>query len=66
MMYCDSMLAIPIVKNSIHHNKTKYISIIYHFMKVVAGNGEFELKFCKTEEMVEFSLNLYQKEDFAT
>ena len=51
-IYCDNKSAIAMAKNPVFHNRTKHISIKYHFLREVEANKEIELKHCKTEEQL--------------
>lgn len=39
-------------KNSIFHNRTKYIESGHHFIRELVEKSEIELEFCKTEEQL--------------
>nr|GEW22295.1 hypothetical protein [Tanacetum cinerariifolium] len=48
-MYCDSKAAIAISCNPVHHSRTKYIDVRYHFIKEKVEKGIVELFFIGTE-----------------
>nr|GEZ75919.1 putative ribonuclease H-like domain-containing protein [Tanacetum cinerariifolium] len=48
-MYCDSKAAIAISCNPVHHSRTKYIDVRYHFIKEKVEKGIVELFFVGTE-----------------
>ena len=50
--HCDNNSTTPIRKNPISHDRTKQISIKYHFIREVVENNEIELKYCKTDEQI--------------
>ena len=47
----DNKSMISMMKNLVFHNKTKHISIKYHFLQVVS-NKEIEFKYYKVEEQL--------------
>ena len=46
---CDNTSAISISKNSMQHSRTKYIEIIYHFLRDHAQKGDITLEFVSTK-----------------
>nr|GEW36844.1 retrovirus-related Pol polyprotein from transposon TNT 1-94 [Tanacetum cinerariifolium] len=48
-MYCDSKATISISCNPVHHSRTKYIDVRYHFIKEKVEKGIVELFFVGTE-----------------
>nr|GEW35724.1 hypothetical protein [Tanacetum cinerariifolium] len=48
-MYCDNKSAIALCCNNVQHSRSKYIDIIYHFIKEKVENGVIELYFVNTE-----------------
>jgi len=48
----DNQGCISLAKNSVHHARTKHIDIQHHFVREKLEDGEVEVIFCKTEEMV--------------
>ena len=52
-IYCDSKSEIAISHNPIHHSKTKYIELWYHFIKEHILKGNSELIFVPTHEEID-------------
>ena len=50
--YCDNKSTIDMVKSLVFHNRTKHISIKYHFIEEAEANKEIKLKHCITEEQL--------------
>nr|KYP31936.1 Copia protein [Cajanus cajan] len=40
------------VKNQVHHQRMKYISIKYHFIREVETTKQIQLEYCSTEDQV--------------
>jgi hypothetical protein len=59
IIYCDNMSTISISKNIMFHSCTKHIDIKYHFIRDHVRKGEFELKFCKTNDQL---VDIFTKE----
>ena len=51
-MYCDNKSAIAIAKNSVSHERSKDISIKYHFIQEAQEKGEIQLHYCQTGEQL--------------
>ena len=51
-LFTDSKSAIELVKNLIHHSKTKHIDIQYYFVRDNYMNDIISLKYCPTEEQL--------------
>lgn len=51
-MYCDNKSAIAIAKNLVNHERSKHISIKYHFIREVQEKGEIQLHYCQTGEQL--------------
>ena len=49
---CDNKSAIDMAKNSVYHSRTRHIGIKYHFIREAIGNGDIQLKHCKSKEHV--------------
>ena len=49
-LYCDNTSAIILTKNPIMHSCTKHIEIIHHFLCEHIENGNYEIKFIRTEK----------------
>ena len=43
-IYCDSMVALAYAKDPKYHGKTKYIQIIYHFVKDMITQNEMVMR----------------------
>jgi len=52
IIYCDNKSAITMVKNPIHHQRTKHIAIKYHFIKEVEANKQIQLEYYMTKDQV--------------
>ncbi|GKD81510.1 hypothetical protein Tco_1348349 [Tanacetum coccineum] len=50
--FCDSMSAIAIAKNPVHHSRTKYIALKHHFIKEAIEDGEVQLEFSGTSDQL--------------
>jgi len=48
----DNQSAICLAKNPQFHGRAKHIDIKYHFIREQVTNGNIELKYCKSEDMV--------------
>src|SRR5437764_11196393 len=48
----DNQEAIELTKNPEYHRRTKHISIQYHFTRECVENGEIELVYVPTEDMI--------------
>jgi hypothetical protein len=65
IIYCDNMSTISISKNPVFHSRTKHIDIKYHFIRDRVAKGEFELKFCKTnDQLVDIFTKALPREKF--
>ena len=51
-MYCDNKSAIAIAKNPVSHERSKHISIKYHFIREAQEKGEIQLHYCQTGEQL--------------
>ena len=51
-IYEDNQSAICLAKNPQFHGSAKHIGIKYHFIREQVENGNVELSYCRTEEMV--------------
>jgi hypothetical protein len=43
-IFCDSQSAIHLARNQAYHNKTKHISVKYHFVRQVVDEGGVSLE----------------------
>ena len=51
-IYEENQSAICLAKNPQFHGRAKHIGIKYHFIREQVENGNVELSYCRTEEMV--------------
>jgi hypothetical protein len=49
-LYCDSESAIHIAKNSSFHSNTKYIQLMYHFIRSSLEDGHLKLEKIHTSQ----------------
>jgi len=49
-IFCDNESVFGIVKNPIHHSRTKHIAIRYHFIRNMAESGYVRMEPIRTEE----------------
>ena len=47
-MFCDNQVAISIIKNLIHHDRTKHVEIDRHFIKERIEEGTISLFYTPT------------------
>ena len=52
VLHCDSKSAIAIAKNPVSHEKSKHISIKYHFIIQAQEKDEIQLHYCQTGEQL--------------
>ena len=52
VLYCDNKSAIAIAKNPVSHERSKHISIKYHFIREAQEKGEIQLHYCQTGEQL--------------
>ena len=50
--YSDNKSAIAIAKNPVSHERSKHISIKYHFIREAQEKGEIQLHYCQTGEQL--------------
>lgn len=43
-VYCNSQSAIHLVKNQVHHARTKHIDVRYHFVREIVEEGDILLQ----------------------
>ena len=51
-MQCDSMSAIAMVRNHVHHERTKYVDIDKHFIKEKEDKGIIKLAYVSSKRQV--------------
>jgi hypothetical protein len=61
-IYKDNQGAIALANNPEYHARTKYIDIQHHFVCECVENGNIDLKYCSTEDMVADALKALPKE----
>ena len=52
VLYCDNKSAIAIVKNPFSNERSKHISIKYHFIREAKEKGEIQLHYYQTGEQI--------------
>ena len=52
VLYCDNKSAIAIAKNPVSHERSKHISIKYHFIREAQEKCEIQLHYCQTGEQL--------------
>jgi hypothetical protein len=50
-MFGDNQSALALIKNPVHHQRTKHIDIIYHALRGRVVRGEVMFEFCPTQDM---------------
>ena len=48
----DNQSAITLIKNPVHHNKTKHIDTRYHFIRQCVEDKKIEILFIRTEDQL--------------
>jgi len=51
-VFCDNQSAIQLSKNNVHHGRSKHIAIRYHFSKEASENGEIQINYLESENML--------------
>ena len=49
MIFCDSISAIKLAKNLVHHSRTKHFDLKQHFIRDLVQNKVVELKYINTK-----------------
>lgn len=52
MIYCDNQGAQSLMRNPVHHSRTKHIDIRYHYVRQVFEKGDIDVNYIPTNEMV--------------
>ncbi|KXJ11144.1 Copia protein [Exaiptasia diaphana] len=52
LIFEDNQAAICLAKNPQFHGRAKHIDIKYHFVREQVTNGNIEVKYCRSEDMV--------------
>jgi hypothetical protein len=48
----DNKSAISLIKNPVHHDRSKHIDTRFHLIREYANSGQIEMKFIRTEEQL--------------
>ena len=51
-VHCDSMSAIFLAKNQVHHSRTKHIDVRYHFVREIIEEGDILLEKIDTKRIL--------------
>ncbi|KAG5317706.1 COPIA protein, partial [Pseudoatta argentina] len=51
-LYSDNIGAVKLAENPVFHNRSKHIDVRHHFVRGIVDNGEIELSYKSTEDMV--------------
>ena len=51
-LLADSQSAMKLAQNESINRRNEHIDIIYHYVREVTNNGDVQLEYCPTEEMV--------------
>ncbi|XP_019442324.1 PREDICTED: uncharacterized protein LOC109347050 [Lupinus angustifolius] len=49
---CDNCSAIQLAKNSVFHEKSKYIDVRFHFLRDLVNDGVVELSYCNSQDQI--------------
>jgi len=49
---CDNKSTIAMMKNLVHHTRTKHIANIYAFINEIETNMKIQLEYCWTEDKI--------------
>ena len=52
VLYCDNKSAIAIAKNQVSHERSKHISIKYHFIREAQEKGKIQVHYCQKGEQL--------------
>jgi hypothetical protein len=51
-MFGDNQSALALIKNPVHHQRTKHIDIIHHAVRERVVRGEVMFEYCPTQDML--------------
>jgi hypothetical protein len=52
MLRVDNKSALSLIKNPVHHDRSKHIDVRFHLIREYANNGQIEVDFIRTEEQL--------------
>lgn len=52
LMYNDSQSAQKLIRNPVHHSRTKHIDTRYHYIREQVNNSKIVIKYLKTNDMI--------------
>ncbi|XP_043471732.1 secreted RxLR effector protein 161-like [Leptopilina heterotoma] len=52
IVYCDNQGAQKLMRNPIYHSRSKHIDIKYHYVREVYKNGDIDVKFLASSNMI--------------
>jgi hypothetical protein len=52
MLKMDNKSALSLIKNPVHHDRSKYIDVKFHLIREYANRGQIEVDFSRTEEQL--------------
>ena len=58
ILYCDNTSSINISKNLVMHEKTKHITIKYHYVRELVEDKQVKMEYIHTKEKIE---NIFTK-----
>lgn len=51
-IYCDNQSAQKLMKNPVYHSRSKHIDIRYHYVREIFQNGDIDVRYISTQEMI--------------
>lgn len=51
-IYYDNQSTIPMTKNLVYHNRTRYIDTRHHFITELVAKGDIKMEYCNTNDHV--------------
>jgi hypothetical protein len=52
MLKVDNKSALSLIKNPVHHDRSKHIDVRFHLIREYANRGQIEVDFIRTEEQL--------------